>query len=271
MHFMRRFMTVGAFVLATLLASGGATAADSPVLDRVLKSGELRVGMSASQPPFNTKSRSGSMIGLEVDLATALAGAMGVKLDIVTKPFADLLPALEAGDVDLVMSGMAITPERTQNFAFVGPYMMSGKSILTKSSTLAAAKATDDINKSGIKLTALKNSTSQRFVENYLPESKLIQVADYDQAVDMIMNGEADALVADMPICVLTIMRFPNEGFVTLSKPLTIEPIGMAVPGNDPMFLNLMDNYVDAMEATGILTALRKKWLEDGSWVAALP
>ena len=57
----------------------------------------MRVGMSANQPPFNAKSRSGQHIGLEVDLARALAGAMGVKLEIVEKPFGQLLPALEKG------------------------------------------------------------------------------------------------------------------------------------------------------------------------------
>ena len=96
-------------------------------------------------------------------------------------------------------------------------------------------------------------------------------MADYDEAVTMLMAGDIDALVADMPICLLSLMRFPDEGLATLSEPLTIEPIGIALPGNDPMFRGLMDNYLEAFEKTGILEQLRKKWLEDGAWIAALP
>ena len=58
---------------------------------------------------------------------------------------------------------------------------------------------------------------------------------------------------------------------LTLSEPLTIEPLGIAVPRDDRQFHGLIENYVDALEGTGVLAALRKAWLEDGSWIAQLP
>ena len=78
-----------------------AAAQDSPALDRIIETSTLRVGMSGSQPPFNMKARDGAPMGLEVDLANALAAAMKVELQIVEMPFADLIPALENGEVDL--------------------------------------------------------------------------------------------------------------------------------------------------------------------------
>ena len=63
----------------------------------------------------------------------------------------------------------------------------------------------------------------------------------------------------------------PNQSEATLSGPLTIEPIGIAVPASDNRFRGLVQNYMDTLEGTGILEALRRKWLEDGSWIAALP
>ena len=272
MRHLRRITALGLMVagLALAVASVGA-AQETPTLDRVLQSGELRVGMSGNQPPFNATSRTGSLIGLEVDFATLLAIAMGVEVNIVQKPFGELLAAMKAGEVDMVMSGMAITAERTREASFVGPYMLSGKSILTNSRTLAAADSAGDINRADLKLAALENSTSQRFIERFVPEAQLVTVKDYDEAVQMVISDEIDALVADMPICLLSLLRYPNEGLATLTEPLTIEPIGIAVPANDLQFRNLVTNYVDAMERTGILQQLRKKWLEDGSWIAALP
>lgn len=267
-----RNLFVAALALGPLLASPALVdAQDSPVLDRIVETSTLRVGMSGSQPPFNMKARDGAPMGLEVDLATALAAAMKVELKIVEKPFAELIPALEAGEVDLVLSGMTITADRSRSVSFVGPYVMSGKSILTTSTALAAADEAEDLNESDIRLVTLANSTSESFVRMNLPAAQLTTVASYDEAIAMLRANEAGALVADMPICLLTVLRYPNEGFATLNQPLTLEPIGIAVPANDPQLQNLVRNYVVALEGTGILEALRQQWLENGAWIAALP
>jgi polar amino acid transport system substrate-binding protein len=264
-----RFLVVVGFCLGLAFAS--ALAVSSPILDRVVNNGVLKVGLSGNQAPLNAKTRTGQLIGLEVDLANILASAMEVKVEFVEMPFPQLLPALQKGEVDIVMSGVTITAKRTADFAFVGPYMLSGKSILTKSKTLAKADDAGDVNKSNLTVTALANSTSQDFVEKNLPNVTLATSDDYDDAVKMVLEGRADALVADMPACVLSTMRYPGEDLVTLATPLTIEPIGIVIPAGDAQFLNLVENYYRTLEGMGTMQQLRQKWLEDDSWVAALP
>jgi polar amino acid transport system substrate-binding protein len=149
--------------------------------------------------------------------------------------------------------------------------MMAGKSILTRSDVLAASKDTGAINSKDITLAALENSTSQQFVEKVMPNSKLVKVKNYDDAVKMLLDGKIDALVADMPICVLTILRNPDAGLSTLAQPFTVEPIGIAMSSSDQQMLNLVENYLQAMEKMGALDRMRKKWLQDSSWIAALP
>jgi polar amino acid transport system substrate-binding protein len=264
-------MLVSLVTAAFVLAVGDLAAQDAPILDRVMRSDTLRVGMSGNQPPFNFRNRSGAMTGMEYELATLLAQAMGVQLRIVTRPFGQLRAALKAGEVDIVMSGMAITTERAREVLFVGPYMVSGRSILTNSRALAAIDGPEDINRANLKLAALEGSTSQRFIERYVPEAQLITVDDYEEAVQMVLNDTVDALVADMPICILSVLRYPDRGLVTLADPLTIEPIGVAVPANDLMFRSLIQNYIDGLAGMGIVEELRRKWFEDGSWIATLP
>jgi polar amino acid transport system substrate-binding protein len=263
----------GLFIALALVvgASGAALAADAPVLSRIVKAGELRVGMSGNQPPFSMKSKTNTLIGFEVDLATLLANAMGVELTLVEKPFGELLAALDAGEVDMVMSGMTMTPERNLRAAFVGPYMVSGKSILTKSATLAAIEEAEDIDQSQIKLTALAGSTSEKFVKRVLPKAQLTAVKDYDEAVAAVLGGGADAMVADFPICALTILRHPDAGLATLAQPLTIEPIGVALPAGDSLLLNMVENYLGALEGIGLLDELEAKWFDDGSWLIQIP
>jgi len=257
--------------LIGVISSGLALAADSPIIDRILSNGVLRVGMSGNQAPMNARNNDDQLIGLEVDLANMLAAAMEVKVEFVIKPFPELLPALKSGEVDIVMSGLTITAKRSADVSFVGPYMLSGKSILTKSNLLAAADEAGDINEEHLTVTALKDSTSETFVNQYLPKVTLVTSDDYDKAVKMVIDGQADVLVADMPVCVTSVLKYPEADLVTLTRPLTVEPFGIAIPATDAQFLNLLENYLETLEAMEVLDDLKRKWLDNGAWVSTIP
>jgi polar amino acid transport system substrate-binding protein len=258
-------------VLALALGvAAGAFAADS-TLARIVENDELRVGTSGAQPPFSLVSKSGELIGYDIDLATLIADAMGVELTFVQKPFGQLLDALEAGEVDIVMSGMTMTPARNLRVAFVGPYMVSGKSILTTSAALARIDEAEDIDQTKVRMAALKGSTSEEFVQEVWPRVQLTTTEDYDAAIQLLREDKVGALVADFPICALSVMRYPDDGFATLAQPLTIEPMGVAMPPNEPLFVNMMENYLGALEGIGILELLEEKWFQDGSWLIQMP
>lgn len=248
-----------------------ARAEEWPVLHRIVKTGVLRVGMSGDQAPLNVKSRSGELIGFEVDLIRMMAQSMGVTVEYVIKPFPELLPALKEGDVDIVMSGMSITAERSLEAVFVGPYMMSGKSLLTKNHALAEVSRTEDINQQNLTIAALRNSTSQAFAQKRLPLAKLVTVENYDEGVRMINKGEVDALVADMPACALAVLRYPDENLATLSAPFTVEPVGIAVRASELSLQSLLHNYIQAYNESGLIEMLRVQWLESGNWMSQLP
>jgi len=249
----------------------GATAHHPTRLQRILDSGELRVGLSGNQPPLNMTSKSGEIIGLEVDLMKALAGSMGLSTRFVVKPFADLIPAIDRDEVDLVISGMTITPERNARVAFAGPYFISGKSVLTKSPVIASADNATLLNSSAYRYAVLAGSTSEAFVEQVLPKAVSVPAEDYDSAVRMVLDDEVDAMIADFPICMLSVMRRPDAGLLTLMTPFTIEPLGIALPADDPLLVNLIDNYLNTLENTGLLIQFKAKWFSDESWIDELP
>jgi ABC-type amino acid transport substrate-binding protein len=260
---------VAAGLLALCLSS--VSLAASPVLDRVIDNGVLKVAMSGDQPPFNAVSRDKTVIGFDVDLAQALAAAMKVKLEVVQMPFGDLLASVESGKADMVMSGMAITPERTQQMSFVGPYMLSGKSMLTTSKVMSTVKTGAEFNNPEIKLVALKNSTSESFIQRNLPQASLSTIANYDEGVKKLLAGEIEGMVADIPILKLTVLRNPGAGLGVIEPPLSVEPIGIAMASNDAQFKNLVSNYLSTFEKAGLTQKLRQKWFEDSSWIVALP
>lgn len=274
---MRRIILTSTIALCLLGLSacqnlaGGARSHPGTRIDRILESGELRVGVSASQPPLNMKSRSGEIIGLEADLVQALARSMGVTARFVVLPFAELLPALEQGALDIAVSGITITPERNARVAFAGPYLISGKSLLTKSEELAGAERPEALDDASRSYAALTGSTSESFVKELLPKAKLRTTPDYDSAIQLVLDDEVDALIADFPICALSVLRYPDAGLSRHRTPFTIEPLGIALPADDPLLVNLVENYLRTLDDSGILTGLKAKWFSRGDWIAELP
>ena len=154
-------VTLTAFLALFLVspATAGST------LDRILKKGELVVGITGSQPLLNATTKNGKLVGLEPDLARLMAASMGVEVKFVKKPFGKLLLALESGLVDIIMSSMTMTSKRNLNVAFVGPYYVSGKGILTKYEHIGKLQQAEGLNSPEFKVTALKGSTSEAFVK----------------------------------------------------------------------------------------------------------
>jgi polar amino acid transport system substrate-binding protein len=259
-------LAIGMFIGACLPAA----AAESPVLRRIVETGTIRIGVSGAQAPLNARTRSGELIGLEIDLAKFLGESLGVEVEFVLRPFPELLNALKNSEVDIVMSGMSITAERSLEAVFVGPYMMSGKSILTTSRSLASITSAADLNRSNLRVAALRNSTSAKFVEKRLPDAKLVTVENYDAAIEQLLKGDIDAMVADLPACIFAALRHPDE-LLTLPAPLTVEPIGIAVPASELPLQMLLDSYLSAFADSGLLEMLRVEWLEKDDWIGQIP
>jgi polar amino acid transport system substrate-binding protein len=269
-------IAVTVFVLFVLTACAEfqiatTTPSSSPVIDRIVERGELVVGTAGNMPPMNMTTKDGDLIGFEIDLVKSIALSMGVKPRFETMPFSELLPALQKGKVDMVLSQMTITPKRNLKVAFVGPYFISGKAFLTKKKTIAEAKDAAQLNSPDTRLVAIKGSTSQAFAEDFIPKAALWTAKDYDEAVKMVIDGEVHAMIADYPICVVSVFRYPEAGLLSVLTPLTYEPIGIAVPAGDPLLVNWLENFMDGLNNSGMFEELKRKWFARGSWLKKLP
>jgi len=242
-------------------------ASSSPVMDRIVSRGELRVGVSGDMPPMNLLTKEDKVIGMDVDLATMIAEAMGVKLNVQRIDFRGLLPALESGSIDMIVSNMTMTPDRNLKVAFVGPYFTSGKAFLTKRSSIAQAKGLPDINSPQFTFVALKGSTSEAVIQKGAPQAKLLATGTQNEAIQMVIDGKADAMIADYPICVVAAYRNPAAGLVSVVAPITYEPIGIAVPKGDPHLLNWLGNFLHSLEKAGYMNDLKGKWFAQPTWL----
>jgi polar amino acid transport system substrate-binding protein len=239
-------------------------------LDKIVKKGELVVGMSGDYPPFNVKAKSGKLIGFDVDLAGALAEGMGVKVKVVQIPFSDLLSNLEAGKIDMVVSAMTMTPKRNLKFAFVGPYFLSGQALLTTRETAIKAVTMKDVNKADFALAVPAGTTSEMVAKKYLTSTKLTVSKDMDAALKLLLAGKIKAVLTDNATASVASFRYGDKGIISTGA-LTFEPIGIAVTGEDPLLLNWLENLLGMLKGGGEMDALTDKWFKDPSWVKELP
>jgi polar amino acid transport system substrate-binding protein len=267
---MKRLRWIAVLVLAVSFFTACATP-PSPVIDRARSRGTLVVGTAASMPPLNMKAKDGRIMGYDVDLARLIARSMAVDLKLEAMSFSELLPALEAGRIDMIISGMTMTPERNLKVAFVGPYMVSGKSVLTKLSTLMKVDDLSKINAPAAKLAALKGSTSEAFIQQVLPKATLVTVNNYDEGFTLVMEDKVHAMVADHQTCLYYVVRYPDKDLTALITPFTYEPLGIAVPPNDPLLVNWLENLMKSLEGMGELNTLFNRWFKDGSWLKEMP
>ena len=164
-------------------------------------SGKLVVGMELAYPPFETSTTDNTPTGISVDFAKALGTELGREVVIENIAWSGLIPALETGKIDLIISSMTITEERQKTIDFSDPYAMSNLALLINKDSPVNSYA--DLAAEGRVLAVKKGSTGHIYAEAHLPASNF-RVFDKESACVLeVIQGKADAFTYDQ----LTIFR----------------------------------------------------------------
>ncbi len=264
---MKKAVVVLGVVFALLLAT---QALAGPAMDRILKKGELVIGTSGDYPPFSMKTKAGKLIGYDIDLGTLIASGMGVKVKFVETPFDRLLNSLDRGKVDMVISAMTITPKRNLHHAFIGPYFISGQSMVTAKETAVKAEKLADIDNADFTLAVPKGTTSESTARTNLKKATITVAKDMNEATQLLLTGKVKALFTDTATAFVTMLRYKEKGLVSTSQ-LTYEPFGIAIKANDPLFVNYIENALGNLRGNGTLDIMIDTWFKDATWLNELP
>jgi polar amino acid transport system substrate-binding protein len=139
--------------------------------------------------------------------------------------------------------------------------MTSGKCLITKKENLAQADDAEELNIPDMNMVVLKGSTSEDIVRTLMPNVKLSTVEDIDKGVKMVADDKVGGMMADYPVCLHTVNANPDAGFISVFSMLTYEPIGIALPANDALFMNWTQNFLERLDETQTLELLAGKWL----------
>lgn len=240
-------------------------------IDRIQANNELVLGTPGDFPPFTAIADNGRLIGFDIDLAQNLAKSLEVKLTIKRIPFAKLPSALLKGEVDLILSGISMTPKRNMSIAFIGPYGNSGQTFFGTNSIINQINNPLELNNSNYHIAVLKGSTSNLTTAMHLPKTKITYSNTLDEAVFLLLNGKVDGIISDYPYCKLLEYRLKDHDFSLLPTILTKENLGIGIAGDDFLFINLIQNYLSIIQSQGVVEKMEQYWFQNNSWIKDLP
>ncbi|ARU89859.1 transporter substrate-binding domain-containing protein [Pseudomonas sp. M30-35] len=261
---MRKFFT-GLAISASLLGAS-ITAQAGPVLDDIVKSGELKICFDAGYMPFEMKSKSGQFIGFDIDMGKLLAKQMGVKYVPVNTAWDGIIPTLLTGKCHMINGGMTINTQRNMRVNFADPYIVIGQSILLNPKLKGKIKDYKDLNDPQYTITTKLGTTGEQSVKRLLSKAKINVFETQSDAVLEVTNGKADAFIYDLPFNAIYFAQNKDK-IVHLSEPFTYEPLGWAVAQGDPEMLNVLNNFLRQIKGEGTYDRLYAKWFESDAWL----
>ena len=232
--------------------------ANNETWERIGATGVLKVGLDPTYPPFEAVNDEG-VFGLDVDLAEAIAADLGLEVEFVLFGYDGLYDALGTGQVDALISGMVIVPERTRDFAYSEPYFNAGQILVTRADT-ADLQQLSDLNG---RLLAVELG-AQGHVEATTWSRRLANLAVIpyntpDEALTAVLNHEADAALIDSISGRLYLMNEP--GLVRGETAVTVEPFAIVTRKEDELLLEKLNESLDNLQTSGQLKQIISKWL----------
>lgn len=221
------------------------------------KSSALRVASDLDNAPFAFLDEAGIARGRDVEMMEQLAARLDRELVWVRMPFADLLPAVEAGAVDAVCATIGITPERAERVAFTQTYYRTAIAVVVRAGD-GEPKRLADLD--GMRVSGAEGTTSERAVRMHLPNARPVApTAKGHPAADLLLAGELDAAVADGPAAD-AIVRGSGGRLVRLTEDLEREDYAIVVPLGRDGLLRELDGALTALGRSGWLAALDERY-----------
>ncbi len=234
-------------------------------LKRVINAKVLRVGVSLFTP-WTMKNAKGELIGFEVDVAKQLAKDLGVKVELKVFAWKDIIHALEKHQIDIIVAGMTITPQRALRVNFSQPYAASGIGLATNISLTKDFSGMADLNRATIIIAAISQTVSEDLVRRIFPKAKLSLYLNSMDAVGALLEGKVHAYVEYNPIPTFLALDYPKKVDEPLSHPLLSTFAGFAVTKGSPDFINFLNAWITAHEGDGWLDSAHDYWFESVDW-----
>jgi cyclohexadienyl dehydratase len=245
--------------LLSLAMTGRLRAA--PGLDAILAAGVLRVGLTGDYKPFSFRDpQSGAYSGIDVDMAQALAAALGVKLEIVPTAWPTLSADLSAGKFDIAMGGITINLPRSKTAFFSTPVMTAGKTPIALCTNKDKFQTIAQIDQPGVTVIVNPGGTNESFDRATFHAAKIELFPDNATIFDELAHGHGDVMITDGVETRLQQKLHPELCAIHPDEPFTRSELGYMLPRDTPLKL-FVDEFLREVDRTGEHAMIVAKWL----------
>ncbi len=220
----------------------------------------LRVGTAVDRPPLSYRNE-GQWVGAEADFARVLATQLGRPLQPVVMEREALLPALQRGEVDIVMAGLVIDDAALAQADFAMPYQKSGLMPVIRVVDVQRFHGPGSLMQGGYRLGYTRDSGAGGVVARLLGIEDGVAFDSAEQGLQALLDGRIDLLLDRAP----TSWRLPTEprygDLMSLDQLLTEEPLAWAVRKGDDSWRRRIDAEMERMRQTGVLQHILGRWV----------
>lgn len=245
-------------------AKASSAAVSSPAIQT---NGTLKIctAFSTGNPPTYFTDAENKPVGAEVEMGDWVAHDLGLEASFVDVAFASIVPALQAGKCDVIMSSLYIKPERAKVVDFV-PYLMSGSAVAVPKGNPKKITGMDD-SLCGLKISAAVGKTAtlqaeaqvEQCAKDGKPELKLVQTDQTTAAVQQLVTGQVDAYAGETPV-VLYYQQKQQDSFEMAGKEFAPIEVGAAVTKGNSTLADALTASFKKLNDSGDYAKILAKW-----------
>ncbi len=250
-------LVVALFALVVILKfSDGLTDDHDRSLVDIKKKGTIIVGTFPEFELLTYKDEAKNNIGYDIDIIKSIASQLGLEVEIREIFFNDLFWAVKSGAVDVAISAITITPDRSLEVLFSAPYFESGQSIMVR-------KDNEDINSpedlKDKKIGVPKGTTCEAVAKKYV-DPYYINYYDFKE-VDYLLAGTIDAVITDQASVKISVVKNPDE-LKIVGDLLSKEYFGIMTKRGNNKLMDAIDKKLRGMKLRGELEQIKNKWFK---------
>lgn len=219
------------------------------------KDNTLTMGTNATFPPYEYVDDDGNIIGIDAEIAAAIAEKLGMELEIKDMEFDSLITACAGGSVDMVLAGMTVTDERKESVNFSDSYATGIQVIIVKEDSEIAT--VDDLE--GKTIGVQSGTTGDIYCRDDYGEDSVKQYNNGALAVAALQNGQVDCVVIDNEPAKNFVAA--NEGLKILDTEYITEDYAIAVAKENTELLEKINNAMAELKADGTIDKIINKYI----------
>ncbi len=224
-----------------------------PSLLNVKQKGSLVVGTDIPYGVMEFYDEAGQPIGIDMDIAHEIASQIDVSMEVKKMPFDDLFDSLKAGEVDVVISAVTITPERQKEMLFSVPYLDAGLSIAVREDN-AEINSLEDLGDK--RVGVLKGTIGEDMVleSAYFDPSLVTSYQNNDERLQDLLEGKLDAIVVHFLVKDLPSIK-------TIGEPLSQSFYGVVTRLNNDALMDEINKTLRELKRSGKLGEIKQKYV----------